>query len=100
MDEDECCECVAKFDQVAGIKDVKSAAPVVVTHASSCTLNLPTRRKTGTRQLASALLYFAVIVHSLTLILAFYTVKKCGNDKGAPQGVKQGSNNENRSRNS
>ncbi len=30
VDEDECCECVSKFDQVAGVNEVKLDVPVTV----------------------------------------------------------------------
>jgi len=40
-DADECCECVKKFDQVAGIKKVKLVSPVPMSSASDLTPGLP-----------------------------------------------------------
>lgn len=40
-DADKCCECVKKFDQVAGLKTVKLATTVVVAHAPDLFAILP-----------------------------------------------------------
>jgi hypothetical protein len=40
-DADECCECVTKFDQVAGIKQVKLVSPVPVSSAPELVPGLP-----------------------------------------------------------
>jgi hypothetical protein len=39
-DADECCECVSKFEQIAGIKQVKMVSPVPVSNASDQALSL------------------------------------------------------------
>jgi hypothetical protein len=41
VDEDECCECISKFDQVAGVNEVKLDVPVTVAYASDQTPSLP-----------------------------------------------------------
>ena len=40
-DTDECCECVSKFDQVAGIKQVKLVSPVPVSSSPELVPGLP-----------------------------------------------------------
>jgi len=40
-DPDECCECVSKFEQVAGIKQVKLVSPVPVSNVPDLTGALP-----------------------------------------------------------
>ena len=40
-DADECCECVKKFDQLAGLKTVKLASTIEVTNVSGQTSSLP-----------------------------------------------------------
>lgn len=40
-DADECCECVSKFDQVAGIKQVKLVSPVPISSAPEFAPGLP-----------------------------------------------------------
>lgn len=40
-DVDECCECVKKFDQVAGIKKVKLVSPIPVSSISDLNPGLP-----------------------------------------------------------
>jgi len=42
MDANECCECVKKFDQLAGLKTVKLASTIEVINASDQTSGLPT----------------------------------------------------------
>jgi hypothetical protein len=41
IDEDECCECVSKFDQVAGLKQIKLVSSVPVSSASALIPGLP-----------------------------------------------------------
>ena len=45
VDADECCECVSKFDQVAGIKKVKLVSPLPVSSGSDLTPGLPATEK-------------------------------------------------------
>jgi len=40
-DPDECCECVSKFEQLAGIKQVKLVSPVPVSDTSNLVSDLP-----------------------------------------------------------
>lgn len=41
VDPEDCCDCVSKFDRVAGIKEVKVVSPLPVSGASDLTPGLP-----------------------------------------------------------
>lgn len=71
-DEDECCECVSKFDQVAGLKEVKLSAPVAAPHASNQAPGLPVAEK---HEPVNWLLLFEVltIIVVLSLALTIYS---------------------------
>jgi hypothetical protein len=44
-DPDECCECVSKFDQVAGINEVRLVSPAPISNAPDLTNGLPAIEK-------------------------------------------------------
>ena len=72
---EDCSDCVSEFNRVAGIKDVKMAEPLVVTHASDRTSDLPASKE---REPANWLLLFDVVavVVVISLALTFYAARK------------------------
>jgi hypothetical protein len=72
---EDCFDCVTKFSQVAGIKDVKLAQPIAVTHASDQTLSLPAADK---QEPVNWLLLFDIlaVIVVISLTLTFYAVRK------------------------
>lgn len=72
---DECCECVSKFDQVAGIKKVKLVSPVPVLNASDPIPGLPATEKQESVNWLLLLETLPLIV-IVGLALTFYIVHK------------------------
>lgn len=74
-DADECCECVKKFDQVAGLKEVKLASTVAVPRASDQIPSLPTAEE---REPVNWLLLLEILplVVIAGLALTFYIARK------------------------
>jgi len=75
VDVDECCECVSKFDQVAGIKKVKLVSPVPASSASEPIPGLPATEK---QEPVNWLLLLEILplVVIASLALTFYIVHK------------------------
>jgi len=74
VDEDECCECVAKFDQVAGLKEVKLAAPVVAPYTSNQAPGLPAieeQEPVNWLLLLEILLLIVIASLALTIYIAY-----------------------------
>jgi len=74
-DPDECCECVSKFEQMAGIKQVKLVSPVPVSDVPDITQGLPIVEEQEPLNwlLILEILPLFVIV---SLVLAIYVAKK------------------------
>ena len=69
-DADECCECVKKFDQVAGIKQVKLVSPVPVSNVPDQALSLPAVEEQEPANWPLALeILIVVVIASLALTL-------------------------------
>lgn len=71
---EDCFDCVSAFDRVAGIKDVRMAAPVIAPHASKQIPGLPATEK---QEPVNWLLLFDVLVVIVVISLAvtFYAVR-------------------------
>ena len=75
VDSDECCECVSKFDKVAGIKQVKQASPIPVSNASDSIPGLPEIEEQESVD-SLAILEILPLVVIVGLALIFYIAHK------------------------
>jgi hypothetical protein len=75
VDPDECCDCVSKFDQIAGIKQVKLVSPVPISNAPDSAPGLPAieERETVNWLLILEILPFVLIAG---LALTIYIARK------------------------
>ena len=75
VDPDECCECVTKFDDMAGLKQVKLVSPAPVSNAPEQALGLPAVEEQQPVNWPLILQILSAIV-IVSLALTLYIVRK------------------------